>query len=207
MRKFSPLFAVLLLSVTLLPSVAQAQRPEPLTREDVDEIVKSSRLRPRLGHMIIGFGLAFDLSQEAETELRKAGVTDGQMKEIWQSFERRMVGLIRTLNTAQVTYAKTYDKGFSLNLAVLGPPPAGQKPSAWAADLIAPWLVGGNMGNSYTLTFTPGTPGADGRITSYTITARPAVWRPGLRSFYTDQSAVIRWTDENRAATASDRSI
>ena len=54
----------------------------------------------------------------------------------------------------------------------------------------------------YTLQYTPGRPDAEGRITSYTLTARPANF--GFLSFYSDESGVVRATREDRAATVQD---
>ena len=91
------------------------------------------------------------------------------------------------------------------------------------ADLVNPDLVGrlqGGMPDSfdhYFYTYTPGLPDREGRITTYTITARSishtitgrAVPKKpnepgGVRSFFTDESARIRVTHEDRAATAQD---
>ena len=42
-------------------------------------------------------------------------------------------------------------------------------------------------------------------VKSYTLTARPLVYyRTGTRSFFTDETGVIRMTAEDRAATADD---
>lgn len=54
----------------------------------------------------------------------------------------------------------------------------------------------------YTLQYTPGRPNAEGRIGSYTLTARPGNF--GFLSFYTDETGVFRATREDRAATVQD---
>ncbi len=54
----------------------------------------------------------------------------------------------------------------------------------------------------YTLQYTPGKPDPSGRITAYTLTARAGNF--GYRSFYTDESAIVRATTEDRAATVQD---
>jgi len=54
----------------------------------------------------------------------------------------------------------------------------------------------------YTLQYTPGSPDAAGRVTSYTLVARPGNF--GFRSFYTDESGVLRFTMEDRVATVQD---
>jgi type II secretory pathway pseudopilin PulG len=54
----------------------------------------------------------------------------------------------------------------------------------------------------YTVQYTPGRPDLNGRITGYTLTARAGNF--GYRSFYTDESATVRATTEDRAATVQD---
>src|SRR5580693_6230895 len=54
----------------------------------------------------------------------------------------------------------------------------------------------------YTLQYTPGKPDPAGRVTAYTLTARAGNF--GYRSFYTDESATLRATTEDRAATVQD---
>jgi hypothetical protein len=54
----------------------------------------------------------------------------------------------------------------------------------------------------YTVQYAPGRPDSAGRITAYTLTARAGNF--GYRSFYTDESAIVRATTEDRAATVQD---
>jgi hypothetical protein len=116
------------------------------------------------------------------------------------------IGSLRSLNTAEAYYAKEYSRGYSPLLAALSPPPHGEGASPSAANLIDPSLTGGHKAN-YVFTYKAGAPDAQGRINSYTLTARPAKWQKGVPSFFTDQTAVIRWTKENRAATVKDPPI
>src|SRR5208283_3120886 len=53
------------------------------------------------------------------------------------------VGCIRSINTAEVYFAKEYKNGWSPTLAALGVPPEGVKPSATAAGLLDNSLTGG----------------------------------------------------------------
>jgi hypothetical protein len=55
---------------------------------------------------------------------------------------------------------------------------------------------------NYQLQYTPGPVQADGKIHTYALQARAGNY--GFRSFYTDESGVLRATRENRAATAQD---
>jgi len=54
----------------------------------------------------------------------------------------------------------------------------------------------------YTLAYTFGNPGVDGRIKSYALVARGGSL--GFLNFYTDQTGVFRATLEDRSATAED---
>jgi len=54
------------------------------------------------------------------------------------------VGSLRTLNTAEVTYATTFNTGYTSTLGDLGPPSAGVLPTATAAGLIDSVLSGMN---------------------------------------------------------------
>jgi prepilin-type N-terminal cleavage/methylation domain-containing protein len=112
------------------------------------------------------------------------------------------VGSLRTLNTAEVTYATTYNTGYSNTLGDLGPPPAGTNPVATAAGLVDEVLSGWTQYQSaatvssksgYTFTYSPGATDTSGRINIYSISATPiSAGTTGTNSYYTDQSGVIR---------------
>ena len=109
------------------------------------------------------------------------------------------VGSLRTLNTAEITYASTYNAGYSTTLAALAPPAVGAQPSATAAGLVDSVLAGGTK-SGYSFVYTPGA-AIGGRIETYGINANPTtVGTTGTNFYFTDQSGVIR---QNSAATAS----
>jgi hypothetical protein len=103
--------------------------------------------------------------------------------------EASAVGSLRTINTAQVQYATTYQVGFSADLPSLGgPAPA----TSTQADLIDTVLAAG-VKSGYTFTYTPGAADTAGNINDYTIIAEPVtIGATGQRGFFTDQSGVIR---------------
>jgi hypothetical protein len=118
---------------------------------------------------------------------------------------------MRTINTAEITFASTYNKGFTDGLNRMGAPETGQ-PDENRADLLDPVLAGLAPGSTnrtvtykgYEIVYTPG-PGRFGTITTYTLVARPVQYhKTGTTSFYTDQTTVIRATTKNQAATAND---
>jgi type IV pilus assembly protein PilA len=118
------------------------------------------------------------------------------------------IGSMRTINTAEITYASTYNLGYTADLASLG---AGSgPPSAAAAGLIDESLARGKK-SGYVFTYAPGPRDAAGKISSYSVSARPENYGPADRryqsSFFTDQSGVIRGTREDRPATAQDTPI
>lgn len=57
----------------------------------------------------------------------------------------------------------------------------------------------------YTLQYTAGHPDANGRISAYSLIARPGNF--GYLSFYTDESGTLRATRDDRAATVQDPQI
>jgi prepilin-type N-terminal cleavage/methylation domain-containing protein len=102
--------------------------------------------------------------------------------------EASAVGSLRTLNTACISYFSTYGIGFPAALTNLAPAAAA---TSTAADLIDGVLsTGGKSG--YTFTYTGGT-AVGGVIPTYGVNADPNVRdQTGTRSFFTDQSGVIR---------------
>jgi type IV pilus assembly protein PilA len=112
------------------------------------------------------------------------------------------VGSMRTINTAEITYASTYNSGYSTTLADLAPPAAGANPTSAAAGLIDSVLAGGSK-SGYTFTYTAGA-AVGGRIETYTLGAAPTtVGTTGTNYYFTDQSGVIR-QNSTTTATASD---
>jgi prepilin-type N-terminal cleavage/methylation domain-containing protein len=115
------------------------------------------------------------------------------------------VGSLRTLNTAEITYATTYNTGYTAYLGYLGPPASGN-PVATAAGLIDSVLSGGSSTattaskSGYQFVYTPAGADSSGRINLYGIMATPvSVGTTGTNFYYTDQSGVIR---QNSTAVA-----
>jgi prepilin-type N-terminal cleavage/methylation domain-containing protein len=119
------------------------------------------------------------------------------------------VGSLRTLNTAEVTYATTYNTGYSPTLGDLGPPPPPNTPVATAAGLVDEVLSGWAQSQSaatksaksgYEFTYSPGGTDTSGRINTYQIFATPiSPGTTGTNFYFTDQSGVIR---QNSTAVA-----
>lgn len=133
--------------------------------------------------------------------------------------EASAAGALRTINTANVTYAYTYNNSFAPNLGVLD----GQEAGAAGCDhsgLIDGVLATGEK-NGYTFRYVP--LADDGTVLNfenrtavpaqgcaqagaphYKVTADPVRrGQTGMRSFYTDDSGVIRWSTEGPATADS----
>jgi len=117
--------------------------------------------------------------------------------------EAAAVSALRTLATEEANYDAAYSSGFSLTLAVLGPPPPGSTASPANADLIDSELASGIRGG-YHFIYTAIDPGGLGRPGGYQINANPI--SPGITGqwyFFVDQSNVIR---QNYGAPADQNS-
>ncbi len=122
--------------------------------------------------------------------------------------EASAVGSLRTINTAEVTYASTFPStGFSLALAQLGPGASAVcgTPSTTNACLLDNVLgcstasTSGNTctksGYTFAVTSSGATPTA-----FYSSNANPVTAQTGTRHFYSDASGVIRYNTSAIAA-------
>jgi prepilin-type N-terminal cleavage/methylation domain-containing protein len=113
------------------------------------------------------------------------------------------VGSLRTINTAEITYASTYNAGYSPTLASIGP--GANPPTAAAAGLVDSVLAGG-VKSGYGFVYTPGAV-VSGRIDTYTLNGNPTTaGTTGSNYYFTDQSGVIR-QNSTTGATAADSPI
>lgn len=121
--------------------------------------------------------------------------------------EASAVGSLRTLVTAQVTFAVTYPTvGFAASFANLAPPGTGVSPSSSAADLIDTNLASGSKSgytygsvalsagtNTGDATFQTTAAGAPPVIVTFNVYGGPVSKnRTGIRNFCTDEGGVIR---------------
>jgi hypothetical protein len=102
---------------------------------------------------------------------------------------------VRTLLSAQTMYYSQFGR-YATKLEELGPPAKGSSPSGAAADLIPADLAGG-VRNGYRFTLA-------GSATAFTIHADPLKYpETGRRSFFSDESLVIRQNRGAAPATAA----
>src|SRR5882672_11834576 len=119
-----------------------------------------------------------------------------QKKQDRQS-ESSAVACVRTIATAEVTYATAYpQRGFTCRLADLGGSEIGAEPAEDHAMLIDPLLAGGEK-SGYVFTISGCTTAPADK---YQITAVPADPGSGMRAFCEDQSGVIRASRDGDAA-------
>jgi len=105
--------------------------------------------------------------------------------------EMAAIASLKTINTVQTQYMSQFGQ-FATSLAQLGPPAtAGAAEGPQAAGLIPGSLASGSTGGyNYTIT---------GSGTAYAVSAVPkAFGSTGRRTFYTDQTGIIRqnWTQD-----------
>ena len=131
--------------------------------------------------------------------------------------EASAVGSLRTINVAAVTYESEYENGFPSSLEALGSQPGGAATCNHAGLLDRPPLHGQKFG--YVFTYTPKYPDGSaepvispkaaakgctsGGASGYSVTADPLRrGSTGRRSFYTDQTGVIRYSNDGESASA-----
>jgi hypothetical protein len=102
--------------------------------------------------------------------------------------EARAVESMREIRTALTDYAAAQNGAYPRQFEALG---ERVRTAAQLAQSV-----------NYQIQYMPGPVEADGLIRSYVLQARAGNY--GFRSFYTDESAVVRATRQNRAATAQD---
>ncbi len=109
--------------------------------------------------------------------------------------ETAAIKAIQTVRDMQVQYQSQYGR-FAKSLAELGPPNGGGAPSPAAAGLIQSDLASGEkQGYRYVVSEKPG---------GYVVTATPVTYgTSGSRSFYSDETMVIRENFGADPATAS----
>ncbi len=115
------------------------------------------------------------------------------------AYEMAAIRTLHTISTAQTQYFSTYGR-YATSLTELGPPTGGTASTAAASDLITSDLALGNKsGYLFTMVGSP---------QGYAVNANPQVFNTtGKRTFFTDQSTVIREHMGNEPATVNDPEI
>ncbi len=117
------------------------------------------------------------------------------------------VGSLRTINTAEVTYASTYNTGYSRDLSNLGPGPVSGPASAGLIDGVLATGVKSSYSFHYVSCPTPPGPdsgsmanGACTIVISYQVVGNPIAGVGTGMFYFTDASGVIRQNTSTNAA-------
>ena len=112
--------------------------------------------------------------------------------------EAAVVGAVRTLNTAEISYAATYpERGFTCRLSELGGTDVAKEPSPNHAMLIDPSLAGG-VWKGYVVALT-GCGSAP--AVKYQVSAVPQDGSSGRHSFCSDETGIVRSAGDGTAAS------
>ena len=115
----------------------------------------------------------------------------GVMESPRTSPESYAISSMRTVVTSQFTYSKTIGRGtYADSLDLL-----------YSSNLIDSVLASGTK-DGFTVTVSTGAGN-----TSFAIYVRPITYETGTRSFFSDETGVIRYTAEERPATVDDNPL
>ena len=131
--------------------------------------------------------------------------------------EASAVGSLRVIETAAISYDSQFENGFPSSLEVLGGVPGGASTCNHASLIDGPLASGRKSG--YVFTYTPVFPGnsaapvispkaaakgcTSGGASGFTVNAEPVQrGTTGARSFFADQTGVIRFSSNGESATA-----
>lgn len=130
------------------------------------------------------------------------------IENFFSSNEASTIASLKNINLACFTYAATWgDRGFPASLAQLAPGKDASRPTVDGAALIDSALASGKKAG-YTFFYGAGQPDSERRMKTYVLVARPEAYGiTGRYSFFTDQTAVIRFTKQNREPTVHDATI
>jgi|HubBroStandDraft_1064217.scaffolds.fasta_scaffold18638_4 type IV pilus assembly protein PilA len=117
--------------------------------------------------------------------------------------EASAVGSVRSIVTAEVTYASTWGTGFATAIGNLGGAVLPCTASAATACLIDPVLTAGSK-SGYTIA-APGGAAVNGIVQTFAVSAVPiTVGQTGQRAFCSDESGVVRFDPTGALTAATD---
>jgi type II secretory pathway pseudopilin PulG len=121
--------------------------------------------------------------------------------------EASAVGSLRTINTAEVTYASEFNKGFAPELENLGGSNCSKSGTPEQACMIDSGLARGQK-SGYRFTYRAESSNQDGNIDKYFVLAEPITPNSSGRStFCSDESGVIRKEPSGRECTAESEAL
>ena len=113
-----------------------------------------------------------------------------------EELEEAALSHLRTVNTAQVSYAAMFPElGYACSISYLGGT-GEDEPASISARLIDPGLSSGNLdGYLFSIEDCSGSP-----VDHFSLSALPESPQSGLRTFCSNETAVIRFSDDGTAA-------
>lgn len=151
---------------------------------------------------LAGFQVQAPTGRSFGMQLDDPSFLESLMESRRSASEVAAVASMRNYLSGCIFYSANHpDLGFPATLSLLGP--AGDN----SVDAELTPAGGGNTvaRSGYRFTYTPGKVDTYGRVNTFTVSARPVKYgATGRRSFFVDESGWIRFTTEDRAATAAD---
>ena len=159
------------------------------------------RWRDAINHKNKGFSLIELLIVVAIILIIAAIAIPNLLRSRISANEASAVGSVRTINTAQVSYSLTYpDQGYASVLSILGGTGAPTQTNAGLLDAVL--SNGSKSGYQFKLSAATGTSGST--FLTYTQQAWPVnANQTGIRSFYSDQTGIIRYNSTGNTSPAS----
>lgn len=118
--------------------------------------------------------------------------------------KQRRYNILRTVNTANITYFSTYGRSFAPSLKALGSGDSSPCVATPEQSCLVDSVLASGRKSGYVITYTPGPRDKDGRITSYQVVAEPENPHGNdWRSYYSDESGIVRYELGRRATKSS----
>ncbi|HWZ81823.1 MAG TPA: hypothetical protein VNW47_04325 [Terriglobales bacterium] len=113
-------------------------------------------------------------------------------------FEASAIGAVQAINTAEISYSASFpERGYACKLAKLGGSATSQEPDPEHAMLIDDTMASGRRDGYYFSLRGCGTPPAS----RYRVEAVPVDPDTEMRAFCSDESGVVRYASDGKAAT------
>ena len=119
--------------------------------------------------------------------------------------EASAVGSLRTINTSEVTYASTYGVGYAKDLATLASPASGACTASSTQACLIDSVLGSGTKSGYTFDANAGAGTPPESYTAHGNTVTVGI--TGQRSFFSDESGVIRFNTTGAKASVADNPI
>ncbi len=121
---------------------------------------------------------------------------------LWFILPERSTGVALRAESSALAAVNTVKRALQAHLDTSGSYPASLDGLAAASFAQIRGAAQAAQAEGYRLDYAPGPAGAGGNIQTFSLVARPGHY--GFRNFFLNETGVIRWTTEDRPATAQD---